>query len=411
MDINVSSEIGHLQGVIVHTPGHEVSLVNPELKDELLFDDIIFEEDAREEHLDMLKIFETAMNSQGQVIEIVDLVKEVFQQEDARAYFIEQLIKEFPEENLHVIEKELMKLSAEDLVIFITQGHLQNSKGFSLNPSPNLLFTRDLAAVVGDHILISRAAKKARLRESLMMESLIQFHPFFEPVKEKAIRISGHQSIEGGDVLVVSDKLVLIGMSERTSFSGLMKGAEGLLNSGVETVLAVDIPKQRSSMHLDTIFTFASENECIAFPPAIMEQHHNVVALYKDGESFKTEMKESLKSALEETTGQEFNFIKCGGEDRTNQFREQWTDGANVFALAPGIIVGYERNTNTFNTLVDHGYDLMTQYEFVEEYSKKDFNPSADQKIAISFQGHELCRGRGGARCMTLPISRKPLTY
>ena len=116
-----------------------------------------------------------------------------------------------------------------------------------------------------------------------------------------------------------------------------------------------------------------------------------------------------MKVGLEEATGQQFTFIKCGGEDRTNQFREQWTDGANVFALAPGIIVGYERNTNTFNTLVDHGYDLMTQFEFIEEFENKEFNPNPDQKIAISFQGHELCRGRGGARCMTMPISRKPL--
>ena len=113
------------------------------------------------------------------------------------------------------------------------------------------------------------------------METVVQFHPMFAKVNENAIRISSHQSIEGGDVLVVSNKLVLIGMSERTSFSGLMKATEGLLNSGVETVLAVDIPKQRSSMHLDTIFTFASQNECIAFPPAILEQQDNVVALFK----------------------------------------------------------------------------------------------------------------------------------
>ncbi len=410
MDINISSEVGHLQKVIVHTPGHEVSLVNPELKDELLFDDIIFEEDAREEHLAMLEVFKTAMPRDGEVIEIVDLVKEVFKNKDARAYFIEQLIREFPEENLHIIEKELLRLEAQDLLIFVTQGYLKESSGFALNPSPNLLFTRDLAAIVGKNILVSRAAKKARLRESLMMETLVQFHPIFASIKDKAIRISGHQSIEGGDVLVVSDKLVLIGMSERTSFSGLMKGTEGLLNSGVETVLAVDIPKQRSSMHLDTIFTFADESECIVFPPAIMEQDDNVVALFKDGDSIKTEMRGSLQSALEEGTGRSFNFIKCGGEDRTNQFREQWTDGANVFALAPGIIVGYERNTNTFNTLVDHGYTLMNQFEFIEEFSQKEFVPKKGQKIAISFQGHELCRGRGGARCMTMPLLRQPLT-
>ena len=411
MDINVSSEIGYLQGVIVHTPGHEVSLVNPELKDELLFDDIIFEEDARIEHLDMIEVFKAAMPREGRVIEIMDLLTEVFKKEEARAYFIEQFIKEFPEENLYVVEKDLLKLNPDELLVFITQGHLKKSNGFSLTPSPNLLFTRDLAAVVGDTILISRAAKKARLRESLLMETLVQFHPLFEAVRDKAIRISGHQSIEGGDVLVVSDKLVLIGMSERTSFSGLMKGTEGLLNSGVETVLAVDIPKQRSSMHLDTIFTFADKNECIVFPPAILEQSDNVVALYKEGESIKTKMQSSLKSALEEAMGYDFNFIKCGGEDRTNQFREQWTDGANVFALAPGVIVGYERNTNTFNTLVDHGYDLMNQFEFVEEFNDKAFTPEEGQKIAISFQGHELCRGRGGARCMTMPISRMPLTH
>lgn len=160
MDINVSSEIGHLQGVIVHTPGHEVSLVNPELKDELLFDDIIFEEDARGEHLDMLDIFKAAMPANGQVIEIVDLFKDVFKEEDARSYFIENLIKEFPEENLHVIEKELHHLTPEDLLKFVIHGYLEESKGFTLHPSPNLLFTRDLAAVVGNGILISRAAKK-----------------------------------------------------------------------------------------------------------------------------------------------------------------------------------------------------------------------------------------------------------
>lgn len=409
MDINVSSEIGHLGGVIVHTPGREVSLVNPELKDELLFDDIIFEEDARGEHLDMLDIFKAAMPADGQVIEIMDLFSDVFKNSDARAYFIEQLIKEFPEANLHVVEKDLLNLPPDELLRFVTQGKIEHSKGFTLHPTPNLLFTRDLAAVVGNHILMSRAAKKARLRESLLMETLVQYHSMFDPVREEAIRINGHQSIEGGDVLVASDKLVLIGMSERTSFSGLMKGAEGLLSKGVETVLAVDIPKKRSSMHLDTIFTFASRNECIAFPPAIMEQTNNVVALYKDGEHIQSESRPSLHSAMKEFSGTDYTFIKCGGEDRTNQFREQWTDGANVFALAPGVIVGYERNTNTFNNLVDHGYTLMNQFEFVEEYSDKDFEPSPDHKIAISFQGHELCRGRGGARCMTMPVNRKPV--
>lgn len=406
MNINVTSEIGRLQGVIVHTPGHEVSLVNPELRNELLFDDIIFEEDARKEHLDMLALFKAAMPKNGKVLEVVDLFLESVENDDARAFFIENLIREFPEENLAIIEKDLLKLSPQELVTFSTQGILPSPNKFSLLPSPNLLFTRDLAAVVGNSILISRAATKTRLRESLMMETIISYHPIFESVKNKAIRITGNQSIEGGDVLVESKDLVLIGMSVRTSFTGLMKAADGLLNHGVKTVLAVDIPKQRASMHLDTIFTFASKNECVAFPPAIMEQQENVVALQKVNGAIQAEARFSLQEALNEFSGTDYTFIKCGGEDRTNQFREQWTDGANVFALAPGVIVGYERNTNTFNTLVDHGYAYMNQFEFIEEYSKSGFQPNEDTKIAVSFQGHELCRGRGGARCMTMPISR-----
>lgn len=409
MKINVSSEIGHLNGVIVHTPGHEVSLVNPEIAEQLLFDDIIFEDDARGEHLDMLEVFKAAMTPSGKVIEIADIFLETIQSEDAAAYFIEQLIKEYPEENLQVIEDELRSLDPDDLLKFSIQGVLHASKDFNMLPSPNLLFTRDLAAVVGDGILLSRAATKARLRESLIMETVVQHHPLFAEVKKNAVRISGHQSIEGGDVLVQSDKLVLIGMSERTSFTGLMKAAEGLLNHGVETVLAVDIPKQRASMHLDTVFTFISKNECVAFPPAILDQKDNVVALQKHDGKIVAEQRSSLQRALNEFSGVDYTFIKCGGEDLTSQFREQWTDGANMFALAPGVAVGYERNTRTFNTLVDHGYTFMTQFEFVEEYQNEPLPLNDELKIAISFQGHELCRGRGGARCMTMPISRESI--
>ena len=409
MKINVSSEIGHLNGVIVHTPGNEVSLVNPEIADELLFDDIIFEDDAREQHLAMLDIFKAAMKTDGKVIEIADLFLETLKIGDASPYFVEQLIKEFPQENLQVIESELLALSPIDLLKFSIQGVLKTSTDFNLHPSPNLLFTRDLAVVCGNSILMSRAATHARLRESLIMETIVTYHPLFETVRSNAVRISGHQSIEGGDVLIQSDKLVLIGMSERTSFTGLMKASEGLFDKGVETVLAVDIPKQRASMHLDTVFTFISDTECVAFPPAILEQKDNIVALQKEGDKIVTEQRSQLQSALKEFSGIDYNFIKCGGEDRTSQFREQWTDGANMFALAPGVVVGYDRNTKTFNALVDNGYSYMTQFEFVEEYENKDLELNEDTKIAISFQGHELCRGRGGARCMTMPISRDPL--
>lgn len=405
MKLSVHSETGRLQSVIVHTPGIEVSLVNPELKDELLFDDIIFEEDARQEHLDMLKIFEAAMPEEGEIHQVTQLILECFEKEEARLEFIEHLIKRLPELNLHTIESKLKKLSAGQLMKFVIEGATPAIESFTLLPIPNLLFTRDLAAVVGTGILLSRTAKKARIRESLLMETLVMHHPLFSELRKNAILISEQETVEGGDVIVASDELVLIGMSERTSFSGLMTASEGLLKQGVKHVLAVDIPKQRSSMHLDTIFTFASEDECIVFPPAITERRNNVVELTSKNGTIQTRTIPTLKEGLEELLGREMTFINCGGNNRTNQFREQWTDGANVFALSPGVIVGYERNTYTFEALKEHDYQVMSQYEFVETFAGSEFEPGG-QKIAVSFMGHELCRGRGGARCMTLPIAR-----
>ncbi len=405
MKINISSETDLLNAVIVHTPGSEVSLVNPGLKEELLFDDIIFESDARNEHQDMLKIFRAAMPEDGKIFEILDLAQECFQSEDVRAEFIELMIKELPHENIHTIRDDLLKLEPEKLTRFVAEGSV-GERFFNLHPLPNLLFTRDLAAVVGDEVIVSRAAKKARSREFLLMRTIFRHHPLFDSVKDHLISVGGHQSIEGGDVLVASEKIVLVGMSERTTFSGLMGVAEQLLQHGVEHVLAIDIPKQRSSMHLDTIFTFVDKKECVVFPPAIEEQEHNVVHLSKGGDFVLSRQCRSLKETLEELTGSSFTFIKCGGKDRIDQYREQWTDGANLFALAPGIVVGYGRNAKTFQALAVHGYEHMNQYEFVEEFENKELDPETAGKIAISFEGHELCRGRGGARCMTLPISR-----
>lgn len=406
MSIRIPSEIDRLQKVIVHTPGHEVSLVNPELKDELLFDDIIFEEDAREEHLDMLKMFRSAMPEGGEILEITELARECLTDNKVRSEFVTNLVEALPYENLLAVEDELQDLSADALLRFVVEGSISEDHHFSLHPAPNLLFTRDLAAVVNDKVILSKAAKRARARESLLMEMILHHNSHFKHTKGRIIYTGGSQSIEGGDVIVASESVVLIGMSERTSFSGLMGVAGQLLGGNVEHVLAVDIPKKRSSMHLDTIFTFSDAHECVVFPPAIEEQSNNVVELYKQGETIVSRQHGNLKMALEELMDAPFTFIKCGGENRTTQFREQWTDGANVFALAPGVIVGYERNTKTFAALAENGYRIMDQFDFVEQFKEKEFNPREAGKIALSFQGHELCRGRGGARCMTLPILR-----
>lgn len=407
MQIQVHSETSRLNGVIVHTPGHEVSLVHPEIKQELLFDDIIFESQAAKEHRDMLDVFNVAMPKTGKVFEIVDLIVEAFASEDARMFFVEKLIKRHPDRMVLMQYKSaLLDLSPVELCNFAVHGVTKDIRVLTMHPSPNILFTRDLAAVLGNHIVLSSAAKVARIRESILMDALIQFHPLFEGIRQNTIRIPDADTIEGGDILIASKDVVLIGMSERTSFSGVMSAGRAILERGFKTVLIVDIPKQRSSMHLDTIFTFCSPNECVAFPPAIMDRADNVVALtLRDGEVV-TNLKSSLHAGLEEELERDITFIKCGGDDPVMQHREQWSDGANLFALAPGVVVGYERNVKTFETMQDHGYQIMNQFEFIDKYRDSGFNPTGSEKIAISFLGHELCRGRGGARCMTLPISR-----
>lgn len=406
MDIQVLSETGRLHGVIVHTPGPEVTLVHPDTMHDLLFDDIIFESQASQEHRDMLDIFRTAMPAGGQVLEVTDLIEQVFAREDARLFFIERLIKRYPNKLLATQREPMLELDARGLMRFAVDGVHTHLKDLRLNPSPNLLFTRDLAAVIGNRIVLSQFARTARMRESILMETLVMFHPMFDSLRGNVIRIPDSDTIEGGDILVASDDLALIGMSERTSFSGVMQAGKSILQKGVETVLIVDIPKQRSSMHLDTIFTFASPGECVVFPPAIMKRTHNVVALQLEGDNLITTLKPSLHHALEEFLQRDITFIKCGGEDEVMQHREQWSDGANLFCLAPGVVVGYERNVRSFEAMAEHGYTVMTQHDFIAAYQETGFHPDDSTKIAISFTGHELCRGRGGARCMTMPISR-----
>jgi len=407
MAIGIYSETAPLHKVLVHTPGREVSLVNPKLKDELLFDDIIFEEDARREHLNMLNIFETAMPSGAEILEILDLVRETFQLEEARHYLIDRLVRSMPDTNIHLIRENLEQSSPDELVTFIIEGTPETDHGFVLWPLPNLLFTRDLAAIAGQEIIISRAAKQARIRESILMETLVNFHSVFDGVRTNALYLDGYQTIEGGDILMIDETTLLIGMSERTSFTGIFSVAERLLDGNIEHVIAVDIPKKRSSMHLDTIFTMLDRNEFVVFPPAIEQQSDNVIILSSGADGIRADMMPSLKQALEAVMGETITFISCGGSDPVDQYREQWTDGANILALAPGIVVIYDRNTHTLEGLKDYGYRLMEQFEFVDTFRDRKPDPDRDGKIVVPFHAPELCRGRGGARCMTLPLLRQ----
>ena len=406
--LNVTSEADLLQQVIVHTPGHEMEMVSPSNRLELLFDDILFVGHAKKEHLLMCTVFEKIVGRSDAVLQIGELLLEAFRSEDARFDFVERLCRSLPEANLQAVEDELKRLSPEELQRFALTG--ESDLPVMTLPVPNLMFTRDLAAVVHDRVILSHAATSARTRESIIIHIVLHHHPRFESVRDQIIKLPPGVTFEGGDLLVASPETVLIGHSERTSFGAIMAIARELFkNTPVENVLAVDLPKIRAMMHLDTVFTFAAPDECVVFPPVLERSDFgycvHITASGTDGK-FITDMRPSFRNALEELLERDIKFIPCGGEDRLAQEREQWTDGANVFAAGPGAIIGYERNRRTFERLRDRGYRVVTAESFLSYYEQSDYTPG-DEKLAIQLAGTELSRGRGGPRCMTLPIARQ----
>lgn len=403
--LRIASEIAPLRQVVVHTPGEEMQLVSPENKLDLLFDDLLFTERAQEEHQMMCRLFEAVVDQPDAVLQIADLLRDTFESEDARHEFIELLAERLPERNLEAYATELKKLSPAELHRFALTG--QSSLRLATNPLPNLMFTRDLSAVVGEHVILSHAATAARARESIIIRAIFRHHPRFAGVQDRIIELPPHVSFEGGDLLVVNEKLVLIGQSERTSLGGVMAVTRELMaRTPVEQVLMVNLPKARYCMHLDTVLTFASEDECVAFPPIIEGNRQNVLQLTAGGapDQFQMKVWPNLEDALEALTGRSYTFIPCGGDDPISQRREQWTDGANLFALAPGVVVGYERNQITYDALRDHGYHVVEAEAFLAYHAGSSVN--GDHKVAIQLRGHELSRGRGGPRCMTMPTLR-----
>ena len=436
--------------------------MTPALRHELLFDDILYLNLAKHEHEAFRQLLSLIVPSQD-VLDSANLLQDILQDDHVRRLLIESvcalqgsLRPAWSISQVDALRRDLLDAEPKKLAAWLIEGKPDprrlnaltsylSEMPYQLPPLPNMMFMRDPCAVVGSGLAVGHMAKEARMRESLLMRYIYMLHPlagggqdvplWFDKMSPDILANGTLEdaaaTIEGGDVLVIRPDLVLVGVSERTSAEAIDELARGFAgnSSPVRTIYAVIMPKQRSTMHLDTIFTMLSHDDLLVYPPLIMPGGGEQVGIVRvtistSGETKLQPMRKSLVACLEEELGRPLNAIFCGGPSRLYQEREQWTDGANAFALRPGLILGYERNEQTYRALQVEGYRVIPEGDIVRwqidsanrgwvanEPLLEEIRSHPERKYAIKISGLELSRARGGPRCMTMPLLRDDINW
>ena len=405
--IHNTSEIGRLRKVLLHRPGQELENLMPEYLERLLFDDIPYLKEAQAEH----DAFAQCLRDAGvEVVYLIDLVVNSLTSPEVRQELVTQFLKEadLPDEAVgKAVAEYLSELDDRAMVSAMMAGirrsdlrkqggrlsdhlsGLEEGYPFAVDPMPNLYFTRDPFAVVGEGVNLNRMYSVTRNRETLYGKYVFKYHPDYKDVS-LYFRRDCQFHTEGGDVLNINEKTLAVGISQRTQAAAIDVMAQNIFwnsDSKVERILAFDIPVSRAFMHLDTVFTQIDVDK-FTIHPAIMGtlRVYELTAGKNPGDVNIRLIEDTLEHVLEDATGvDQVKLIPCGGGDPIAASREQWNDGSNTLCVEPGKICVYARNTVTNDVLYKEGLDLLVV-------------PSA-----------ELSRGRGGPRCMSMPFWREDL--
>jgi len=433
IEVCVTSEIAPLERVLVHRPGDEVVRMTQHDLDALLFDDILSPSQAVREHDLMIEIIAQAG---AEVIDVATLLDSALTNapEEATRRLIQRICERSGAAELapHLARWAPAKLARAlvtglrydevadaPLSLNRMRRQLRGDRGVALSPLPNLMFMRDPCMAIADRVLVGQMATDARAKEPLVVAFAIAHSGAFtgSPLlrrDEEEPPPPSYQSIEGGDVLVISPRCLLIGCSERTRAQTIERVAQDVLFSALpklERVYAVMMPEHRSVMHLDTILTQVDAQLFLGHAPFIGpgERALAVVRIEREQQP-ELLANASVLDLLSEELGDNTTLVPCGGDDPLHQEREQWTDGANALALAPGHIVLYARNVHTIAALRAHGFveTGVHMMQSAEERASLIADGMANARTVFSFAGSELSRARGGGRCLTMPVRRAP---